>query len=165
MWALLFFVVGPLVELYVWFLVAKSVGFLTSLLLLGLSFLIGVALVKRAGLGVLRRMQQAIESQGRPEVEAVDGFLVLVAGLLFVLPGFVTDAAGLLLLVPPIRRAVGSVVLRRFAAGVGADGMTMRFTARFGGARSPGGFGPIDTTGAEAPPASRPSLPRPEDES
>src|SRR6478736_3289570 len=94
------FVVAPIVELYVLVLVAGAIGWLPALAsLLVVSFL-GVWLVKREGLAVLRRMQESLNRGEVPTTEMVDGGLLVVAGAMCVVPGFVTDALGLLLLVP-----------------------------------------------------------------
>jgi UPF0716 protein FxsA len=119
--ALLFvlFVVAPLVELYVFVLVAGVIGFFPAIaVLLAVSFL-GIWLVKREGLGVLRRTQTTLGRGQMPADEVVDGGLLAMAGLLCVVPGFITAVLGLLLLVPPIRRLVRNRLVRRWSAGRG----------------------------------------------
>ncbi len=71
-------------------------------------------LVKRQGLGIIRRMRAELDAGRAPAVALVDGLLVLGAGLLLAFPGFVTDAFGLALLVPGVRGGVRRVVRRRF---------------------------------------------------
>jgi UPF0716 protein FxsA len=93
-------------ELVVLVEVAKAIGVLNAIGLLILVSLVGAALVKRAGLGILRRIDQQLEANQVPAREVVDGFLVLVAGLLMLVPGFITAAVGLLLLLPPVRAGV-----------------------------------------------------------
>src|SRR4051812_980873 len=65
--------------------------------------LFGFWLVKREGLGTWRRAQAQLRAGEVPAGEAVDGALIAGAGLLLIVPGFVTDAIGLLLLLPPLR--------------------------------------------------------------
>jgi UPF0716 protein FxsA len=114
------FIVIPLAELAVIVAVGKAIGFLvTFVLLLGFS-LLGATLAKREGLAAWRRFRLAL-AQGRvPTVEVADGALVMLAGALLVAPGFITDAAGLLLLLAPVRvllrRRVPALLLRRRAA-------------------------------------------------
>src|SRR3954462_3281495 len=93
-------------ELVVMVQVASAIGLLNTVVLLVLMPIIGIWLVKRAGLGVLRRLQTTVDAGAVPHKEGVDGFLLLFAGLLLVIPGFITGAAGLLLLLPPVRAGV-----------------------------------------------------------
>jgi UPF0716 protein FxsA len=75
--------------------------------------IVGVWLAKRAGLGVVQRLRQA-QAEGRPPSrEVVDGALILLAGALLLLPGFVSDVVGIALLLPPVRAVVRPVILRR----------------------------------------------------
>ena len=110
---LLFFVV-PIFELYVIIQVAHAIGVLDTIGLLILDSILGGWLMKREGLGVLRRLQAKLESGELPSTELVDGFLILFGGALMLAPGFVTDIVGMALLLPPIRAIVRRVLARRF---------------------------------------------------
>ena len=104
----------PIVELTVIVLVAQEIGILNTIGLLILCSVVGVWVCKRAGLSVFRRMQQTVADGTMPHKEVVDGFLVLVAGVLLVVPGFVTAFFGALLLLPPIRVAVRTLLIGSF---------------------------------------------------
>jgi UPF0716 protein FxsA len=101
-------------ELWVMVQVAVRIGVLETIALLVLMPVLGIWLVKRAGLAVFRRLHATIEAGGIPHKEVIDGFLLLFAGLLLIVPGFITSALGLLLLLPPARIAVRSVLIRSF---------------------------------------------------
>ncbi len=116
--ALLFLVV-PFLELYVLIQVGRLVGALPTVALLLLVSAAGAWLVKREGLGVLRRAQAQLREGHVPTSELVDGVLILFAGALLVTPGFVTDAAGILLLLPPVRLALRTNARRRLARRTG----------------------------------------------
>jgi UPF0716 protein FxsA len=108
-------------ELYVIVQVADAIGALETIALLIVMSIVGVWLVKRAGLGVLARMQ-AQSARGRVPTDAlIDGPLLLLAGLLILIPGFITDVAGLLLILPPTRAVLRKVfrgtLAARFASG------------------------------------------------
>jgi UPF0716 protein FxsA len=104
-------IVVGVVEISVIIQVGQWIGFLNTVGLLLLVSLLGAWLVKRQGLGVVARIREQRSAGRLPAAEVFDGALILVAGVLLVIPGFVTDALGLLLLVPPIR-----AVARRFLA-------------------------------------------------
>ena len=110
---LLLLVALPIAELAVLVQVASATSVLDTIGLLILVSIVGVWLAKRAGLGVIARMR---ETQARGEVpsrELADGALILLAAGLLVLPGFISDAVGILLLLPPVRAVVRTLLLRR----------------------------------------------------
>ena len=109
----LLFVAACVVELYVALQVGAAIGALNTVALLVVISLVGVVVVKRQGLTVLGRMRRDVDAGTDPSRALLDGFLILVAGALLVFPGFVTDAAGVLLLIPPVRAVVAHGVRRR----------------------------------------------------
>jgi len=137
----LIFVVTPIVELAVIVQVAGSTGVMNTIGLLVLVSLVGAWLVRREGLGILRLAQAELAKGRMPGRELVDGLLVLLAGALMLTPGFVTDAVGLALLLPPVRAVLRLVATRRLSRSV--DAGRTRWT--FGMRSERGGFttGPL----------------------
>jgi len=115
----LLFVVVPLAELYVIIQVGQAFGALNTIALLILISVAGAWLVKREGLNVWRRFQRQIETGSVPGKELADGVMILFAGALLMTPGFLSDIAGILLLLPPVRAVVRAGVLRRAARQAG----------------------------------------------
>ncbi|MCS5686942.1 MAG: FxsA family protein [Acidimicrobiales bacterium] len=109
------FLTVPIVEIYLIVEVARYAGILNTVVLLILVSVAGAWMVRREGLGILRRAQEELATGRVPGRQVVDGLLVLVAGALMLTPGFATDALGLALLFPPSRIAVREVLIRRFA--------------------------------------------------
>ncbi len=103
---LLLFIGLPLIELYLLIKVGAHLGAVPTIGLAILTALIGTWLVRRQGFGVLMRVREAMAQDQVPALELLDGALLLVAGLFLLLPGFLTDAVGFLLLIPPLRRWV-----------------------------------------------------------
>ena len=114
----LLFLVTPIVELYLIIKVADATGLLNTVALLILVSVVGAWLVRREGLGILRRAQRELNEGRIPSREMVEGLLVLFAGALMLTPGFATDALGLSLLFPPTRALIRLVVSRRLASRV-----------------------------------------------
>lgn len=107
------FIVVPIVELAIIIQVGQVIGAgWTILALIGIS-LAGAALVKREGLRAWLRFREALAVPRIPAAEVVDGALVLLAGALMLTPGFLTDALGLFLLLPPTRGVVNRGVRGR----------------------------------------------------
>jgi UPF0716 protein FxsA len=109
------FVGVPFAELYVLLQVGHAIGVLNTLALLILVSIVGAWLAKREGIGVVRRMQAALNAGRVPGVELIDGFLILLAAALMLTPGFLTDIVAILLLLPPVRAGVRHQLRRRFA--------------------------------------------------
>lgn len=104
---LLTLVIGvPLIELYLLIEVGSEIGAFATIVLTLLTAVIGTWLVRWQGLGVLARVGRSMAEDEVPALELMDGALILVAGLFLLLPGFLTDALGFLLLVPPVRQAL-----------------------------------------------------------
>ncbi|MCB2261766.1 MAG: FxsA family protein [Candidatus Thiosymbion ectosymbiont of Robbea hypermnestra] len=101
---LLLFVGIPLLELYFLIQVGAQIGALPTIGLSIFTALLGGALVRLQGFSVLMRVRDAMERNQLPALEMLDGALLLAAGLVLLLPGFVTDVLGFLLLVPGLRR-------------------------------------------------------------
>jgi UPF0716 protein FxsA len=104
------------VELALLVQVAGSIGVADTVGLLVVVSLVGVWLAKRAGLGVVARMRRTQAAGEVPGRELMDAALILLAAVLLVVPGFVTDVAGVLLLLPPVRAGVRALALRRIRA-------------------------------------------------
>ncbi|MBK1705921.1 FxsA family protein [Halochromatium glycolicum] len=119
MWIfLLIFVFAPLIELYFLIQVGSVIGALPTILLSILTAVIGGYLVRMQGLAVLMRVRSMLERGETPALELLDGAVLLLCGFALLLPGFITDAIGFALLVPPLRRAL----VRRYVQVMPAQG-------------------------------------------
>jgi UPF0716 protein FxsA len=107
------FIAVPILELYVIIKVGGLIGVLPTLgLLLVMSFL-GATLLRHQGRSAWRRFNAAIAERRFPGREVADGLMITVGGALLLTPGFITDAVGLLLLLPPTR-AIARRLLRAY---------------------------------------------------
>ncbi len=100
----LLFVGVPLLELYLLIQVGSEIGALPTIGLSILTAVIGTFLVRVQGFSVLLRVREMLDRGEVPALEVLDGALLLIAGVMLLLPGFLTDALGFLLLIPPFRR-------------------------------------------------------------
>jgi UPF0716 protein FxsA len=114
MLALLLLILWPVAELFVAIKVAEAIGVLVTVVLLIAGVPLGVWLARTEGRAAWRRLSVAIAA-GRPHGrEVIDGALVLVGGVLFIVPGFISDVIGLLLLLAPSRSVAGAAIARNF---------------------------------------------------
>jgi UPF0716 protein FxsA len=106
-------VVLPVAEFGALVWVAQQIGILPMLVLLFAVSIFGAALAKRVGIEVWRRFRATLAAGDIPSGEVFDGALVLVAAGILLVPGFITDVIGLLLLVPFVRSMVKWAFWRR----------------------------------------------------
>ncbi|WP_406044648.1 FxsA family protein [Micromonospora sp. NBC_00898] len=91
-------------ELAVFVLVGRGIGFGSAVLLVFAASLLGLVLLRREGMRAWRGFRAAVESGQPPGPQVTDGLVGLLGALLLATPGLVSGLAGLLLLVPPVRR-------------------------------------------------------------
>jgi UPF0716 protein FxsA len=133
----------PLCELALLIRTGQAIGFWATLGLVVAAGLAGGAIMSRQGLTVARKTQEAIALGRSPAGPALDGAFLLLAGALFVMPGFITDGIAFLLLIPPVRRYVARWCVRRLADRVHVEIKTQeartRGTSAGQGGKSAGG--------------------------
>lgn len=116
------FIGVPLVEIYFLIKVGSWVGAIPTVFLVVFTAMLGVMLLRFQGLTTLRRVQETMARGEIPAVPMLEGVLLLIAGAVLLTPGFVTDAIGFVLLVPPLRQALVRRYLQRFLVPPGGPG-------------------------------------------
>ena len=153
------FTVMPIVELALMIEVGSQIGLGYTLAICVLTGVVGAWLARTQGASVIRRMQATVQQGGLPAREIMDGVLILVAGVVLLTPGFVTDAIGLFLLLPPTRALVrmwlGRMVKTKLASGewsatqAGAGPGGSFFHAKWTSSQGSGSVPPSDAIGPE----------------
>lgn len=132
---LILFLVVPLVELFIIIRVDDWLGIWPTIGLLVFNSFLGAWLVRREGLGVIRRVQEQMRAGSMPTESVVDGFLIAFAGALLLTPGFLTDLLGFSQLFPPTRAIVRGLLIKRYGGkmkSAAAGGVNARFGTSFG---------------------------------
>jgi UPF0716 protein FxsA len=111
---LLILLLVPVVEIYVLISVGSVIGAIPTVALVICTALLGVALLRFQGWTTMQRARLSMARGQVPALEMMSGVLLVIAGILLLTPGFVTDALGFLLLVPALREAL----LRRLVRNV-----------------------------------------------
>ncbi|QDU92736.1 FxsA family protein [Lignipirellula cremea] len=127
----LLFIIVPMVEMALLFWIASHTRWYVSLAVVIVSGMVGAALAKHQGFRVFRRIREEMQQGQMPGDALLDAFLILCASLLLLTPGVLTDAVGMLLLIPPARHWVKPRLVQWFKT---------RF--RIGGARGSGAASP-----------------------
>ena len=104
-----------LIEIAVFALVGDLIGVGATLLLVIASAIIGVLLIRYQGVAMVRRAVDSLNRREVPLKAAFDGIAVALGGVLFVMPGFVTDVLGLVLVLPPVRAALWRLLTTQLA--------------------------------------------------
>jgi UPF0716 protein FxsA len=112
------FIVVPIAELYVLIQIGQAIGVLPTIALLILDSILGAALMRSQGRAAWMRFNGALAEGRVPGREVLDGALVIFGGALLLTPGFLSDILGLILLLPPTRAIVRTLLVRRFAGRV-----------------------------------------------
>lgn len=114
----------PLAEIAVMIWVGQWLGVWETIALLLMVSFLGAWIVKRQGSGAWRRIREELAVGRVPTAALVDGALILAAGVLFLVPGFLTDVLAVVLLLPPSRALARQWTGRRFrvVATTGAAG-------------------------------------------
>jgi UPF0716 protein FxsA len=148
MWFPLLLLLWPLVEIALFVIVGGWIGLWPTLAIVVGTAVLGVWLIRSQGLRAGEAVRRAMAARSDPAAALAEGALGLAAALLLILPGFLTDAMGLLLLIPPVRAMVAAALARR------AGNVRMVRVAAAGG---PPRSGPevIDGTWEELPEAER----------
>ncbi|WP_394148418.1 FxsA family protein [Shewanella atlantica] len=110
---LVIFILVPVIELNVLIRVGETFGSWTTVGLVFFTAIVGVSLVRSQGITTLMQVQKKLARGEAPGQEIVEGMMLAVAGLLLLIPGFVTDAIGLLLLTPLTRIPVAGFFYKR----------------------------------------------------
>src|SRR5262245_7859676 len=105
---LLVFIILPFAELMVFIEVADEIGFFNAIFLIFINAIIGAVIIRNQGFRAVFSIG-ALRAGDRRE-EIFDDVCLTVAGLLLILPGFVTDGVGFLLLVPAVRKIVRKII-------------------------------------------------------
>lgn len=107
------FIVFPIVEIAVLVQFGQAFGFWWTLLLIVSTAFVGGAVMNLQGFQVMNRAMESLNAGRAPIGPVVDGAFIMLAGVLLITPGVISDALGALLLVPWIRHRVAAWSVRQ----------------------------------------------------
>ncbi len=173
---LLLFIGVPIAEIALFIEVGDLIGLWPTLATVVVTAVVGTALVRAQGMATLARVRSELEQDRLPVADMVTGVCLLVAGALLLTPGFLTDAIGLALLIPPLRailahgafrylRSRGSVHVHTAGGGASAGGARGPYGPRRGPDGKPVIDGEFEEVDPNAPSPDDPTLDRPDDTS
>lgn len=114
--------VVPIVEIATFIAIGGQIGIALTLLMILVTAVIGTILLRIQGLSLIQKIQSKVAAGEVPGRALGDGAMIMVAGILLLTPGFVTDGIGFLLFVPGVRSAIWSFLASRIKVmGPGID--------------------------------------------
>ena len=134
LWLFLLFTLMPLLELWLLVQLGDRFGFPMTILVVLVTGILGAALAKAQGLHAMFRIQNELRAGKMPAQAMGDGVLILIAGVLLITPGVITDVLGLSLLLPPVRVGVRKGLQLWLAKYVKVE--STLFTQSVGGSRT-----------------------------
>ena len=117
-WLFFLLIALPVAEIALLIAIGRNIGLAATVALLLLTGLLGAFLARRQGLEIVRKVQSEMAAGRAPAGQLVDGALILLAGVLLIIPGVITDALGFFCLLPAGRTILKGWVRRRFEAGL-----------------------------------------------
>ena len=99
-------IIIPIIEMFLLFLSGKYIGILPTILIVIATGFIGFRLAKSQGTSILIKIREDLSYGRIPGEPVMEGFLVLIGGIFLLFPGYLTDLAGFLLMIPILRRKI-----------------------------------------------------------
>jgi UPF0716 protein FxsA len=121
---LLLFTIIPIVELAILIPLGQWMGLVPTVALVVVTGVLGAVLAKRQGLAAWNRLHGDLGEGRLPGDSLLDGLAVLIAGAFLVTPGVLTDIAGMVLLIPPLRKPLKHYLKKRFKRSLESGSVT-----------------------------------------
>jgi UPF0716 protein FxsA len=110
----LLFAILPILEITILINVSEHIGGWYTVAIVILTAFAGAQLVKQQGISTLMQAQQKMQTGTMPSQEMAEGLLLVIAGVLLVTPGFITDGIGFLLSLPMTRPLIAKGLVKHF---------------------------------------------------
>ena len=104
----------PIIEIYLLIKIGSQIGAITTILLIFITAIIGVYYAKDEGLNTLKSGFVQLSKNQSPKYEVISGAAIAFAAVLLIVPGFMTDIIGFLLIFPITRKIIFGGVLKKF---------------------------------------------------
>jgi UPF0716 protein FxsA len=121
------FTIVPFLEIYLLIKVGSYIGAFTTVMVVILTGFLGALLARYQGLQTILRIRESLQRSEIPAGDMLDALLILVAGIVLLTPGFLTDIAGLLLLIPRTRSLSKVWIRKRFTRWINRNRVNISF--------------------------------------
>ncbi len=121
------FTVIPFLEIYLLIKVGSYLGAFNTVMIVVLTGFLGAYLARLQGLHTMMKVKESLNRGEMPAEALLDALLILLAGIVLLTPGFLTDMAGLMILIPKTRIVFKRWLRKRFEEWVNKNQMGIRF--------------------------------------
>ena len=104
----------PIIEIYLLIKIGSQIGAITTILLIFITAIIGIYYAKYEGLNTLKSGFVQLSRNQSPKYEVISGAAIAFAAVLLIVPGFMTDIVGFLLIFPISRKIIFGGILKKF---------------------------------------------------
>jgi UPF0716 protein FxsA len=110
----LIIVIGlPITEIYFLIEVGSVIGAIPTIIITILTAVTGISLIRVQGMSTIAKLQVSMQQGESPAIEIIEGFMLIVAAISLLMPGFLSDSLGFLLLIPPLRHTLAKFYISR----------------------------------------------------
>lgn len=121
------FTLIPFLEIYLLIKIGTHIGAFNTVMVVILTGFLGALLARYQGLQTIQRVRKSLDRGEMPASEMLDALLILLAGIVLLTPGFLTDIAGLMLLIPRTRYLFKIWIRRKFAQWIDQNRVNISF--------------------------------------
>ena len=110
---LLIIIALPITEIYFLIEVGSVIGAIPTILITILTAITGISLIRIQGISTIQKMQVSMQKGQVPAIELLEGVMLMLAAVFLLIPGFLSDSLGFLLLIPPLRHILAQSYISR----------------------------------------------------
>jgi len=121
------FTIIPFIEIYLLIKIGSYLGAFNTVVIVILTAFLGALLARYQGFQTMLRVRESLERGEMPAEELLDALLILLAGIVLLTPGFLTDLAGLVILIPTTRLTFKRWLRKKFDAWTGQKRIDVTF--------------------------------------
>ena len=110
---LLTIILTPIIEIYILIKIGSQIGAISTILLIFTTAIVGIYYAKYEGLNTLKSGFLQLSRNEAPTYQVLSGAAIAFAALLLIIPGFVTDVLGFILIFPPSRKLIFKKVIKK----------------------------------------------------
>ncbi len=140
----LLFAILPIIEIALLINVGEQIGGWNTVFIVIVTAFAGAHLVRQQGLSTLMQAQQKMQGSTMPGQEVAEGLLLVIAGVLLVTPGFITDGFGFLLSLPMTRPVIARALMKTLALRVVTQSQSGEFHQQYSQQKNQGEPGDKD---------------------
>ena len=103
----------PITEIYFLIEVGSVIGAIPTIIITIFTAVTGITLIRIQGISMVKKLQLSMQQGQSPAIEILEGVMLMLAAVSLLMPGFLSDSLGFLLLIPPLRHFLAKLYISR----------------------------------------------------